>query len=162
MAAVALPLSVVPTFLANYLFDFRLNIISLFALSLVIGVLVDDAIVEVENMIRHLRMGKAAYVAVKMEAADEIRAGCRRDYFYPNRCVFTNCIYGRRCRSVFSAVWLDSRPRYFCVIARRSFDYADDGSEILPPEKQHSKNKVSRWDGISNWLRGPSIIAGSR
>ena len=53
VAAVALPLSVVPTFLAMYLFDFSLNIISLLALSLVIGVLVDDAIVEVENIIRH-------------------------------------------------------------------------------------------------------------
>ncbi|MBE0442023.1 MAG: efflux RND transporter permease subunit [Psychrobacter sp.] len=71
VAAVALPLSVVPTFLAMYLFDFSLNIISLLALSLVIGVLVDDAIVEVENIIRHLRMGKTPYEAA-MEAADEI------------------------------------------------------------------------------------------
>ncbi|MGP4789894.1 efflux RND transporter permease subunit [Psychrobacter sp. 1Y11] len=71
VAAVALPLSVIPTFLAMYLFDFSLNIISLLALSLVIGVLVDDAIVEVENIIRHLRMGKTPYEAA-MEAADEI------------------------------------------------------------------------------------------
>ena len=71
VAAVALPLSVIPTFLGMYLFDFSLNIISLLALSLVIGVLVDDAIVEVENIIRHLRMGKKPYEAA-MEAADEI------------------------------------------------------------------------------------------
>lgn len=71
VAAVALPLSVIPTFLAMYLFDFSLNIISLLALSLVIGVLVDDAIVEVENIMRHLRMGKTPYAAA-MEAADEI------------------------------------------------------------------------------------------
>ncbi|WP_201608279.1 efflux RND transporter permease subunit [Psychrobacter immobilis] len=71
VAAVALPLSVIPTFLGMYLFDFSLNIISLLALSLVIGVLVDDAIVEVENIIRHLRMGKTPYEAA-MEAADEI------------------------------------------------------------------------------------------
>ena len=71
VAAVALPLSVIPTFLAMHLFDFSLNIISLLALSLVIGVLVDDAIVEVENIIRHLRMGKTPYEAA-MEAADEI------------------------------------------------------------------------------------------
>lgn len=71
VAAVALPLSVIPTFLGMYLFDFSLNIISLLALSLVVGVLVDDAIVEVENIMRHLRMGKTPYQAA-MEAADEI------------------------------------------------------------------------------------------
>lgn len=71
VAAVALPLSVIPTFLGMYLFGFSLNIISLLALSLVIGVLVDDAIVEVENIMRHLRMGKTPYEAA-MEAADEI------------------------------------------------------------------------------------------
>lgn len=71
VAAVALPLSVIPTFLGMYLFGFSLNIISLLALSLVIGVLVDDAIVEVENIIRHLRMGKTPYESA-MEAADEI------------------------------------------------------------------------------------------
>ena len=71
VAAVALPLSVIPTFLGMYLFGFSLSIISLLALSLVIGVLVDDAIVEVENIIRHLRMGKTPYEAA-MEAADEI------------------------------------------------------------------------------------------
>lgn len=71
VTAVALPLSIIPTFLGMYLFDFSLNIISLLALSLVIGVLVDDAIVEVENIMRHLRMGKTPYQAA-MEAADEI------------------------------------------------------------------------------------------
>ncbi len=71
VAAVALPLSIIPTFLGMYLFDFSLNLISLLALSLVIGVLVDDAIVEVENIMRHLRMGKTPFDAA-MEAADEI------------------------------------------------------------------------------------------
>ncbi|WP_201545788.1 efflux RND transporter permease subunit [Psychrobacter sp. H7-1] len=71
VAAVALPLSVIPTFLGMYFFDFSLNLISLLALSLVVGVLVDDAIVEVENIMRHLRMGKTPYQAA-MEAADEI------------------------------------------------------------------------------------------
>ena len=45
--------------------------VTLLALSLVIGILVDDAIVEVENIVRHLRMGKTPYQAA-MEAADEI------------------------------------------------------------------------------------------
>lgn len=71
VAAAALPLSIIPTFLVMYLFGFTLNIISLLALSLVIGVLVDDAIVEIENIMRHLQMGKTPYEAA-MEAADEI------------------------------------------------------------------------------------------
>lgn len=71
VTATALPLSIIPTFLAMHFFGFSLNMISLLALSLVIGVLVDDAIVEVENIMRHLRMGKTPFEAA-MEAADEI------------------------------------------------------------------------------------------
>lgn len=71
VAAVALPLSAIPTFIGMYAFGFSLNVVSLLALSLVVGILVDDAIVEVENIVRHLRMGKTPYQAA-MEAADEI------------------------------------------------------------------------------------------
>ena len=71
LSAVALPLSVIPTFLVMYLADFSLNTITLLALSLVVGILVDDAIVEIENIARHLKMGKSAGEAA-LEAADEI------------------------------------------------------------------------------------------
>ena len=71
VSAVALPMSVIPAFIGMHLLGFSVNIISLLALSLVIGILVDDAIVEVENIVRHLRMGKSPYQAA-MEAADEI------------------------------------------------------------------------------------------
>ena len=71
LAAVALPLSIIPTFLVMYLLDYTLNTITLLALSLVVGILVDDAIVEIENIERHLNMGKTPFEAA-MEAADEI------------------------------------------------------------------------------------------
>ncbi|MGI0522865.1 efflux RND transporter permease subunit [Rhizobium giardinii] len=71
LAAVALPLSIIPTFLVMYLLDYTLNTITLLALSLVVGILVDDAIVEIENIERHLNMGKSPFDAA-MEAADEI------------------------------------------------------------------------------------------
>ncbi len=71
VAATALPLAVIPTFVLMYLFGFTLNLVTLLALSLVVGVLVDDAIVEIENIMRHLEMGKSPYQAA-MEAADEI------------------------------------------------------------------------------------------
>lgn len=71
VAATALPLSMIPAFAAMYLMGFTLNVVTLLSLSLVVGVLVDDAIVEIENIMRHLRMGKTPYQAA-MEAADEI------------------------------------------------------------------------------------------
>lgn len=71
IAAVTLPLSIIPTFAFMHLMGFSLNVVTLLALSLVIGVLVDDAIVEVENIERHLLMGKSPRRAA-MEAAAEI------------------------------------------------------------------------------------------
>ena len=71
VAAAALPLSVIPAFLGQYLFGYTLNMVTLLSLALVVGVLVDDAIVEIENISRHLRMGKTPMQAA-LEAADEI------------------------------------------------------------------------------------------
>ena len=71
VAASALPLSVMPAFLGMYWFGYTLNTVTLLSLALVVGVLVDDAIVEIENISRHLRMGKTPMQAA-MEAADEI------------------------------------------------------------------------------------------
>lgn len=71
IAAVAIPLAAIPTFACMHWFGFTLNQMTLLALSLITGVLVDDAIVEIENITRHMKMGKSAYAAA-MDAADEI------------------------------------------------------------------------------------------
>lgn len=71
VSAVALPLSIIPTFLVIAALGYELNMLTMLALTLVIGILVDDAIVEVENIMRHLRMGKPPKQAA-VEAADEI------------------------------------------------------------------------------------------
>ena len=71
VSAAALPLAIIPTFAVMHYFGYSLNPLTLLAMALVVGVLVDDAIVEVENIERHLRMGKTPYQAA-MEAADEI------------------------------------------------------------------------------------------
>jgi multidrug efflux pump subunit AcrB len=71
ISAIAIPLSAIPTFWFLDLMGFTLNTMSLLALGLVAGVLVDDAIVEIENIVRHMRMGKSAYQA-SIDAADEI------------------------------------------------------------------------------------------
>ncbi|MGB8812502.1 MAG: efflux RND transporter permease subunit [Paracoccaceae bacterium] len=71
IAAVALPLSAVPTFWVMDMLGFSLNLVSFLAITLATGILVDDAIVEIENIARHIRMGKTPYRAA-IEAADEI------------------------------------------------------------------------------------------
>ncbi len=71
ISALAIPLSAIPTFWIMDLMGFTMNQMTLLALSLVAGVLVDDAIVEIENIVRHMRMGKSAYQA-SIDAADEI------------------------------------------------------------------------------------------
>jgi len=71
VSAIALPLSIIPTFAVIHWLGFSLNMITLLALSVVVGILVDDAIVEIENIVRHLGMGKKPLDAAR-EAADEI------------------------------------------------------------------------------------------
>ncbi|MFZ4809072.1 MAG: efflux RND transporter permease subunit [Hyphomicrobiaceae bacterium] len=71
ISAIALPLSIIPAFWAMEMMGFSLNLVSLLAITIVTGILVDDAIVEIENIVRHIRMGKSPYRAA-LEAADEI------------------------------------------------------------------------------------------
>jgi len=71
ISAMALPLSAIPTFWVMDLLGFSLNLVSFLALTLATGILVDDAIVEIENIARHIKMGKTPYRAA-IEAADEI------------------------------------------------------------------------------------------
>jgi multidrug efflux pump subunit AcrB len=71
VAAVALPLSIIPAFWVMDLLGFSLNIVSLLAIILSTGIIIDDAIVEIENIVRHIRMGKTPFQA-SLDAADEI------------------------------------------------------------------------------------------
>ncbi len=142
LSAVALPLSVLPTFLVMYLAGFSLNTMSLLSLSLIIGILVDDAIVEVENIARHLRMGKTPYEAA-MEAADEIglaviattltwwRCFCRR----------RSCPAFRASSSGSSAITAVGRGAV--VAAGRAAAHADDGR--LPDEAQPAMSRADGW-----------------
>ncbi len=71
ISALALPLSIIPTFIGMLWFGFTLNTVTLLSLALVVGILVDDAIVEIENIARHIAMGKTPFQAA-LEAAEEI------------------------------------------------------------------------------------------
>src|SRR5690606_25427005 len=68
IAASALPLSILPAFAAMYLLDYSLNTLTLLALAVIVGILVDDAIVEIENIERHAQMGKP----IKQAAGDAV------------------------------------------------------------------------------------------
>ena len=65
ISALSLPTSIISTFAAMKLMNFSLNTMSLMGLSLAVGLLIDDAIVVVENIVRHLNMGKSAIQAAK-------------------------------------------------------------------------------------------------
>ncbi|CAL4867046.1 Multidrug resistance protein MdtC [Asticcacaulis sp. MM231] len=71
VSAIAMPMSLLPTFFVMHIFNQSFNVVTLLALSLTVGILVDDAIVEIENIVRHIRAGKKPYQAA-IEAADEI------------------------------------------------------------------------------------------
>ena len=71
ISAVSLPLSAFPAFWVMGMLGFSLNLVSFLAITLATGILVDDAIVEIENIGRHMHMGKTPYRAA-MDAADEI------------------------------------------------------------------------------------------
>jgi multidrug efflux pump subunit AcrB len=71
ISAIAIPLSAIPAFFFMSLMGITMNFMSTLAMGLVSGVLVDDAIVEIENIVRHMRMGKSGYQA-SLDAADEI------------------------------------------------------------------------------------------
>jgi len=71
ITGLALPVSVLASFVAVWSFGFTLNTMSLLGLSLAIGILIDDAIVVRENIVRHVEMGKDHYTAAR-EGTDEI------------------------------------------------------------------------------------------
>jgi len=71
ITAIAMPVSLIPTFLFMAVLGFSLNIVTLLALTLVIGILVDDAIVEIENIQKRVQAGARPYRAA-MEGADQI------------------------------------------------------------------------------------------
>ena len=71
VAAAALPLSILPTFLLMDWLGYTLNTLTLLAMAVVVGILVDDAIVEVENIARHRQMGKTVERAT-LDAVQEI------------------------------------------------------------------------------------------
>ena len=131
ISAVALPLSIIPTFAVMHLFGFTLNLITLLALSVVVGILVDDAIVEIENIVRHLRMGKTP---LRRRARRRRRDRHRGDRHLADAGggVRAGRLHARHRRQVLPRVRLDRGHRGGVLAAGRAPADADDGG--LPAE----------------------------
>ncbi len=135
VAATALPMSVIPAFGVMYFFGFSLNVVTLLSLSLVVGILVDDAIVEIENIMRHLRMGKSPYKAA-MEAADEIGLAVIATTFTLDRGVPAHRLHGRRAGQVLRAVRLDGSGGGVLLAGGGAHADADDGRLPAAPAEE--------------------------
>ena len=109
-----------------YLLGFSINVVTLLALSLVVGILVDDAIVEIENIVRHLRMGKTPYQAA-MEAADEIGLAVIATTFTLIAVFLPTAFMSGVAGQVLQAVRLDRGARGVRLAGGRADAHADDG-----------------------------------
>ncbi len=135
----ALPLSIIPTFWALDMMGFSLNLVSLLGITLVVGILVDDAIVEIENIVRHIKMGKTPYRGVAGGGRRD-RPGRHRHLGDDHGGVRAGLVHGRHRRPVFQAVRPDRRGRRVLLAAGRAPDHADDGG-LLPARPRPCRNR---------------------
>ncbi|MFY8088312.1 MAG: efflux RND transporter permease subunit, partial [Rubrivivax sp.] len=145
VSATALPLSVIPTFAAMYWGGFSLNVVTLLSLSLVVGILVDDAIVEIENIVRHQRMGKTPFQAA-MEAADEIGLAVIATSF-TLIAVFlpTAFMAGVPGKFFVQFGWTAAIAVFFSLVVARMLTPMMAAYILKPPKKEH---REPRWVDI--------------
>ena len=152
ISAVALPLSIIPTFGVMWLFDFSLNMVTLLALAVVVGILVDDAIVEVENIDRHLGMGKPPKQAAT-DAADEIglaviaTSATLAAVFVP--VVFMPGVAGK---FFLEFGWTAATAVLFSLLVARLLTPMMAAYQLKPKPHVEREGKVMRWYlGVVEW-----------
>ena len=160
VAATALPLSVLPTFaVMYYLFGFSLNVVTLLSMSLVVGVLVDDAIVEIENIMRHLRMGKTPFEAA-MEAADEIGLAVIATTF-TLIAVFlpTAFMSGVPGKFFVQFGWTAAIAVFFSLVVARMLTPMMAAYILRPPRQVHDEPRwLTRYTGWAAWCLKHRIV----
>jgi multidrug efflux pump subunit AcrB len=153
VAATALPLSIIPAFAAmHYIFGFTLNTVTLLSMSLVVGILVDDAIVEIENIMRHLRMGKTPFQAA-MEAADEIGLAVIATTF-TLIAVFlpTAFMAGVPGKFFVQFGWTAAIAVFFSLVVARMLTPMMAAYILKPPKKEHADPAwMTRYMGWAAW-----------
>lgn len=151
VAAAALPLSVIPAFGVMHLLGFTINVVTLLSLSLVVGILVDDAIVEIENIMRHLAMGKGPLEAA-MEAADEIGLAVIATTF-TLIAVFlpTAFMDGVPGKFFVQFGWTAAIAVFFSLVVARMLTPMMAAYLLRPPKAEHPE---PRWMGVYlSWAR---------
>ena len=150
VSATALPLSAIPTFGVMYLMGFTLNVVTLLSMSLVVGILVDDAIVEIENIMRHLREGKSPYQAA-MEAADEIGLAVIATTFTLIAVFLPTAFMGGVAGKFFVQFgWTAAIAVFFSLVVARMLTPMMAAYLLRPPTREH---REPRWMGIyTRWV----------
>ena len=125
ISAIAIPLSAIPAFWFMDMLGFTLNMVTLLALSLVAGVLVDDAIVEIENIVQAHADGQVRLSGLDRGGRRDRPAG-GRDHLLDRRGVPAGRDDGRDHRAIFISFGLTDRHRRADQPRRRAPDHADD------------------------------------
>jgi multidrug efflux pump subunit AcrB len=147
VAATALPLSAIPTFAVMHWFGFTINGITLLSLSLVVGILVDDAIVEIENIMRHLAQGKTPLQAA-LEAADEIGlAVIATTFTLISVFLPTSFMSGIPGRFFFNFGWTAAVAVFFSLVVARMLTPMM-AAFLLKPRLDHAADAPPRWINI--------------
>lgn len=151
VAAAALPLSVIPAFGVMYLMDFSINVVTLLSLSLVVGILVDDAIVEIENIMRHLAMGKPPLEAAR-EAADEIGLAVIATTFTLIAVFLPTAFMGGVAGKFFVQFgWTAAIAVFFSLVVARMLTPMMAAYLLKPPKGEHPDPSWMGW--YLNWAR---------
>ncbi len=159
VSAAALPLSAIPTFAVMYLMGFTLNVVTLLSMSLVVGILVDDAIVEIENIMRHLRLGKTPYQAA-MEAADEIGLAVIATTF-TLIAVFlpTAFMSGVAGKFFVQFGWTAAIAVFFSLVVARMLTPMMAAYILKPPKKEHPEPRwLEVYAGWAAWCLKHRIL----
>jgi multidrug efflux pump subunit AcrB len=143
-------LSAIPTFGVMYLMGFTLNVVTLLSMSLVVGILVDDAIVEIENIMRHLREGKTPFKAA-MEAADEIGLAVIATTFTLIAVFLPTAFMGGVAGKFFVQFgWTAAIAVFFSLVVARMLTPMMAAYLLRPPTREH---REPRWMGIyTRWV----------
>ena len=151
VAATALPLSLVPAFAFMHLGGITLNTVTLLSLSLVVGILVDDAIVEIENIMRHLRMGKTPFQAA-MEAADEIGLAVIATTFTLIAVFLPTAFMGGVAGKFFVQFgWTAAIAVFMSLVVARLLTPMMSAYILKPPKREHVDG---RWVGVyMRWVQ---------
>ena len=158
IAAAALPLSILPAFMAMSWLGYSLNVITLLALAVVVGILVDDAIVEIENIERHSPDGHAC-CAGGLRRSGRDCAGSHRDHHEPCRRLPTNNAHERRTGALLQTVRLDRDYRRARVIPCRAPAYTADGRPVAAaPARKGTKASGASCTGTCRPCGGASVI----